>query len=160
MPEEGNNQTTTPPVNTPPAVPPVAPVEPPVVPPVAPTTPPVAPTEPPATTPTTPPVTPPAVPPADPIDVEKMTQEIETTVTGKVEKSVLAKIAGALGLSKKEEEEIPTDPAKLKAYIQETAKEQAQEMFKARDEKTTQSAEDKQKQLSEGAEGFKKVWEA
>jgi hypothetical protein len=83
--------------------------------------------------PTTPPATPPETPPTTPVQPEpvqmkpdkpmsdeqlaSITESVTKDVSGKVSKSVIQKIGDALGLTKKEEEELPTDPIALKKLV-------------------------------------------
>jgi hypothetical protein len=115
MPENTGSPTT--------PTPPVTPTEPPATPPVE-DTPPVPPTLPTTSTTPTPPVTLPVTPPAQPLKptmsekaVAELREGITKDVSGEVSKSVIQKIGDALGLTKKEEEELPKDPKALKKLV-------------------------------------------
>ena len=124
MPEDTGDNQPTPPV-TPPATTPTTP--PTTAPPV--TTPEPSPTTPavdlpatpkvvvtPPTTPLT--VTPPlATPPMSEEQVASLRKDITEEVSGEVSKGVMQKIADALGLSKKEEDQLPTDAGSLKKLV-------------------------------------------
>lgn len=112
------------------------------------TTPPVT-----TTTPTT--TTPPATAPIDTAEIEK---KITETVTGTVSKSVIEKIGEALGLTKKEEEKLPTDPEGLRKFIAEESKKQAEAIIKSKEDAITTTETQREEQLKQGAEGYKKVW--
>ena len=149
------NEGNTPPISTtpntfaPPApvAPPVAPVIPPAT---TPDTPPVT-TTPPAVTPVTPPATPPT-PPATPAPIDT------TKIEEKVSKGLLAKIADAWNLTKKEEEAIPTDPEGLKKYIDDITDKKLKAVADEREKKATQSQADQEKQLAAGAKNFQNMW--
>ena len=159
-----NPPATPPATTTPPAAPPAPPVAP-TVPPVAPTVPPVAPATPPAPTvdpvsPTTPPaapITPPVAPPTPPappvpapIDVAKVEE--------KVTKGVLAKIGEALGITKKESDKLPTDPAELKAYIDKSGTEAAKAILKEKEDAEVKAEETYDKSITQGAKEYQELW--
>ena len=71
-------------------------------------------------TPVTPPVvaeTPPVTPAVSDEQIKTITKDITKNVEGTVSKSVIQKISDALGLTKKEEEILPTDAGELKKMI-------------------------------------------
>ena len=101
--------------STVPVTPPTPPADP-VVPstPEVPATPPVTPPE--SPTVPTPPVTPEA-PGMSEEQVASIRKDITESVSGEVSKSVIQKIGDALGLSKKEEEELPKSVAEIKKLV-------------------------------------------
>ncbi len=147
---------TKPPETTPPVRPKPPEDTPPATPPADPATPPADPKPPESGTATTSAApTPPTTPdPEPPIDPEKM----ESSISEKVSKSVIDKLAIALGIKKEEKKEIPTDPDKLDEYIQQKANETFEAKLKERDDAATQTETDKQKQIKTGAETFQKMW--
>ena len=78
--------------------------------------------------------------------------------TEKASKSFLQKLSEAFGLSKKEEETVPTDPAKLGEYIDNRAKKQAENILKARDEEAEETTKEEGEQMQEGAKKFQETW--
>ena len=101
-------------------------------------------------TPTTPAVTTPAAPAID-----------ETAVTEKVSKSVIDKIGQALGITKTEEkEQIPTDPAELKKFIEDHGAAAAQKVLDDREQAQKTAQEQQQKQVQEGAARFQTLWKS
>lgn len=117
---------------------PAAPVEP-----VAPVTPvepvaPVAPTE---------PVTP-------PIDPEKL----EAGITEKVSKTLLEKIGSALGLTREEKKQLPTDPDDLAKFVEENARKGTEAVLSEREKAEQTATETREKQITEGAQRFQTLW--
>ena len=140
----------TPAVSTPPVTPPVTPsVE--TTPPVTPTTKTTTSTTP-ATTSTTTPTTPPVTPSVDTTKLEG------SMIEAKVSRSVLQKIAEGLGITKKDEEKLPTDPIELKKYIDSAGKKQAEAILTAKDKEDTQVKADQAKKLEEGSKTFQSMW--
>ena len=153
----------TPPVTTPTATPPATPpaqTTPPVTPPATPDQPaPLVDTIP-ATVPPptiTSPQTTPQTPPTQE-QLDEMKAEAEKLGTEKASKSFIQKLTEAFGLSKKEEEEVPTDPTKMKEYISNVAKKQAEETLKVRDEKAAETTKEQDDKLQEGAKNFQQTW--
>lgn len=87
-----------------------------------------------------------------------MKAEAEKIGTEKASKSFIQKLTEAFGLSKKEEDVVPTDPTKLGEYIDSRAKKQAEEILKARDDKTEEATKEQQEKLQTGAEEYKVSW--
>ena len=134
MPEDPNNPTPTPP--TPPAEP----------------TPPSAPTPPPTETPPTP-------PPAPSVDKESLSKEISDSVSETVSKSLLEKIGGALGLTQKEKEGLPTDKEELANFVREQGRKGAEEVLTEREKQEQKESEQREQQLTEGANRFQTLWQ-
>jgi len=117
-----------------------------------------------------PPVTPPVVTPEpvvspavtpDPVvqPVETSTPPIdEATITEKVSKGVLAKLSEAFGLTKKEEEQLPTDPKELLKLAEERGSEAAKKVLEDREEDARFQQESQEKQITEGAQKFQQLW--
>ncbi len=113
---------------------------------------------PPPTTPS-PQTTPQPVAPISQEELDKLQASVEKTTTEKVSKSVISKIGEALGLTKKEqEEEVPTDPKKLKEYIANVAKKQTEEILKSKETATAETTKEQEEKLQEGAKNFQQVW--
>jgi len=132
-----------------PNVTPAVPVTPEI--PATPETPPVTP----PVTPVTPPVTPP-VAPATPPAVD--TTEIEKNISEKVSKSVIAKIGEALGLTKKEEEKIPTDPVELAKFVEEKSAKTVKQILDDKDKENEDQRAEQQQQLQEGSQRYTDLW--
>ena len=81
-------------------------------------------------TPVTPvePVTPP-VPEPTKLDTTEIEKNLESSISEKVSKSVITKIGEALGLTKKEEETLPTDPKELLEKVREESKKATNEVL-------------------------------
>lgn len=144
----------------PPVIPPATPVTP--TPPVdsTPPTPPATPTTPsitPPVIPVTPLVVPPAVPPT-PEDTAKLREEITKDVSGKVSeevsKSVIRKIGDALGLSKKEEEKLPTDAESLKKIVDTRVGEVLEKRDKELEDKGEQAETEKETRIDNIIKGW------
>lgn len=116
------------------------------------------PAQPPVTEPATSPATestPPATPPAAPqVDLEK----VQSEVTEQVSKSVLEKIAGALGLNKEEKKTLPTDPDELAKFIQYNAKKGTESVLSERERADQEIQAARETQLTEGAARFQQLW--
>lgn len=145
---------------TTPATPTTPVTETPVTPPVTPpTTPPVeTPAKPPVETPVPPVETPvtPVAPVTPPPQVD--TAEIEKNVSEKVSKSVIEKIGEALGLTKKEEEKIPTDPVELAKFVEDKSKKTVQDILSEKDKVIEDEKVERQKQLAEGSKRYQALW--
>lgn len=142
------NQNPTPPVTTP------APTD--NQPPTPPATPPVG-----SETPPTPPTetsTPPA-PATPPIDVEAIKKELTENITGTVQKEVAEKIAKALGLTKEQEEQLPTDPKALLELVKSEATKATQAILDEQHTTDAKVAADRAKNIEAGAASFVKLWD-
>jgi len=113
----------------------------------------------PVSTPAPEPTAPPAVTPEpQQLDTEALKKEISESVTGEVQKSVIAKIAEALGLGKKEEEALPTDPAELLEMVENKTRETAESVLSERENAAQKQQETRDQELTSGAEKFKQLW--
>ncbi len=110
----------------------------------------------------TPTVTPEVTPVTPAVDVDAIKKDLESSVSDSVSKSVLQKLGDALGLNKKQEEQLPKDPKELLAYIKEESRRQAEDIINAREkaskDQQTQTEQEKQKQLQDGAKNFQETW--
>ena len=88
------------------------------------------------------------------LDPEKLKKEISENVAGEVSKSVLTKIAEALGLTKKEEAKLPTDPEALKALVNEQVQARLAEENKIREESDKVSQEEYQAKVNNTIKGW------
>src|SRR3990167_6862407 len=93
-------------------------------------------------------------------DLTAMQKKIEGSVTDKVSKTLLEKIGGALGLTKDEEEKLPTDPKELQKFVQDNAKRIVQETLTEREVQEQMQSEERQKQVTEGAQRFQSLWKS
>ena len=93
-------------------------------------------------------------------DLTVMQKKIEGSVTEKVSKTLLEKIGGALGLTKDEEEKLPTDPKELQKFIQDNARKSFQEVLSEKDKQEQMQSEERQKQVTEGAQRFQSLWKS
>lgn len=98
--------------------------------------------------------TPPVVPPAAAMSddqVASLREEITKDVSGKVSKevskSVVQKIGDALGLTKKEEDELPKDAASLRQMVDKGVKEELKKRDEADDDEVKTSDKDRQTQI-------------
>jgi len=98
--------------------------------------------------------------PVEPVapDFSGIKTEIETSVAEKVQKSVLEKIGEALGLTKAEKKQLPTDPDELAKFIQDNARKGTQEVLTEREKEEQTATEEREKQVSEGAQRFQTLW--
>lgn len=147
------------PQSTTPVTPPVTPVDPvvPVTPPVTPPadTPPVTPPADPVTPPVTPPATPPVTPPKlSEEDVTKMRETIKTEVSETVSKSILQKIGDALGFTKKETEELPTDKPSLQKLIDSSVADKFKSQTQTVEKQDEQDATDRQTRIDSTVKGW------
>lgn len=109
----------------------------------------------PASTTTTQPVT--QTPPA----TQTTTPAAPTVDVEKVSKSIIDKIAQGLGITKSEEkEQIPTDPAELKKFIEAHGAAAAQKVLDDREQAQKTAQEQQQKQVQEGAARFQTLWKS
>jgi len=112
----------------------------------------------------TPPVKPveqatPVQEPAQPTHQEPTQQQPDIKdIEEKVSKSVLTKIAEALGLNKKEEAKLPTDPNELAKFIQENARKGTEEVLTQREQAEQKARQDQEAQTTEGATRFQNLW--
>ena len=154
---KANEGQTTPPAGDP------APTEP-TTPPTTPETPPTE-TKPEETTPTTPPATPPATPPVTDTKPElsedqvttlkdSITKDVSGKVSADVSKSVIQKIGEALGLSKKEEEELPKDAEGLNKLIGKRVKEELSKAGEKTEEDQKVSAKERQGEIDTIIKGW------
>jgi hypothetical protein len=145
-----------------PDAPVTTPTEPPATPPAEP---PVTPSEP--TTPPTPPVTPPTppTPPAEPLkpslseeQVASMKADIAKDVSGEVtkevSKGVIQKIGEALGLTKKEEEKLPTDAVELKKLVGEEVTKRFDRVSEDADKEEKDDASERQTRIDNTIKGW------
>lgn len=121
-------------------------------------TPPVTPPTPPVTPPVETPPTPPALATPQP-NTDEISSRLEGSITEKVSKGVLEKIAGALGLTKQEKETLPTDPKELAKLIQDNAKKGTEEVLNRREQEEQEAQKEQQKRITQGATGFQKLWQ-
>jgi hypothetical protein len=85
----------------------------------------------------------------------------ESTVTEKVSKSIIDKIAAGLGINKQEEkEQIPTDPVELAKYVKELSGKTVEETLNARAQAEKEAQEQQQKTIQEGAARFQTLWKS
>src|SRR3990167_225053 len=103
--------------------------------------------------PETPPSAPPATPPAVSADQaaklsEEITQDVSGKVSEQVSKSVLERIAGALGLTKKEEEKLPTDAETLKKLVDERVSEEFNRLAGEAEQEETKTEEERQGRIN------------
>lgn len=84
--------------------------------------------------------------------------KLESTITEKVSKGVLDKIAGALGLTKEEKKSLPTDPDELAKFIQDNAKKGTEAVLTEREQAEQDAEQERQTQLNEGAQRFQNLW--
>jgi len=112
------------------------------------------PATPPVTPPATPPVTPPTPPTASPID----TATIEKNVSESVSKSVIEKIGEALGLNKKEKEQLPTDPDELRAFVESASKKSAEAVLAEKENKEKEANVERERQIEEGSKRYQQLW--
>ena len=97
-------------------------------------------------------------PKAPVIDTAKIASDVEATVSEKVEKSVLAKIGEALGLTKKEEAKLPTDPEELRKLIEENSERKVKEILNERDKQTTETEKARQAEIEQGSQRYTQLW--
>ena len=121
---------------------------------------------------TTPPVTPPTTPATPPVEtpptlpaqtttqpnMDEISSKLEGTITEKVSKGVLEKIAGALGLTKQEKETLPTDPKELAKFIQDNARKGTEEVLSQREQEEQEAQKEQQEQITQGATRFQTLW--
>jgi hypothetical protein len=127
----------------------------PVTPVTEPVTTPTPPVEP--TTPTTP--TEPTTPQTPPTKPQEPTPTINTDeIKEEVSKGVIQKIGEALGLTKKEEAKLPTDPKELEKLVEDRSKKTVQEILDERDTKAKEEEEAHEKEVQEGAKRYQNLW--
>ena len=91
-------------------------------------------------------------------ELKAIGERIEGSITEKVEKSVFDRIGKALGLTKEEEEQLPTDPKELAKFVREESKKGVQEIFSEQERAEQQRLADHDKQTSEGAQKYQQLW--
>lgn len=150
-PEKTGNQLTPP--ATAPQTPPSDPTS--VTPPAdpTPTTPPSDPTSAPTTTAPTPPVEE-SKPSLSEEQVASMRKDITEEVSGDVSKSVIQKIGDALGLTRKEEEKLPTDAESLKKLIDAEVGKQFSRVSKDAEKQDREDADTRQTRIDSTIKGW------
>ena len=95
----------------------------------------------------------PQTPSPAPVDSAKLKEEITRDVSGKVSeevsKSVIQRIGEALGLTKKEEAKLPTDPESLKKIVDEAVSTRLDEFTRQQAEATETSEEEYRQKVDE-----------
>jgi len=86
------------------------------------------------------------------------TSSIEKNVSEKVSKSVIEKIGEALGLNKKEEAKIPTDPEELKRFVEENSKKTVEQILGDKQKQEQEVIQKREKELEEGSKRYQSLW--
>jgi len=85
-------------------------------------------------------------------------EKIESSITEKVSKSLIERIGTALGMTKEEKKQIPTDPDELRAFVREESKRGTQEILSEREKADQKAQEEREQQITEGATRFQTLW--
>ena len=123
---------------------------------------PATPTEPTVPSTSSEPTTPEA-PTAPPVaaqpDMEAVKKDLESSITEKVSKGVVEKIAEALGITKKEEvEKIPQTKEELMQFVKDNARQTYDETQTEQQKQEQETQRQQDQQLQEGAKRFQTLW--
>src|SRR3990167_2657124 len=91
-------------------------------------------------------------------DTKEIQEKLEGTITERVSKTLLEKIGGALGLTKEQKKELPSDPEELAQFVRDNAKQGVQEILSEKEKQEQEAEQEKQTQLQEGATRFQQLW--
>jgi hypothetical protein len=84
--------------------------------------------------------------------------EIETRAAERASKSVIEKIGEALGLTKKQEEQIPSEPKELAKYLEERSEAKMNDILAKREAEQMKALKEAQRVQNESAQTFTQLW--
>lgn len=87
--------------------------------------------------------------PEDTQELEALRADLKEEVAGEVSQSVISKIGEALGLTKQEEEELPTDPEKLEKLVNDRVEATLKEREAQQQEQVQQTQKERQAQVQQ-----------